>query len=44
MLSRGFTGVMPDVGHRLATSAEWWGIAAVVALPVVVAIVALLTT
>ncbi len=39
MVSRGFTGVMPTLDHRRATSGEW---AAVVALVVLAAVVAFL--
>lgn len=41
MLSRGFDGVMPDLGHRRATTAEWFGIGAVLVMLVTVAVVAI---
>ena len=42
MVSRGFAGTMPSLGHRSATSREWWAVAGLVgwcALIVVVAFV-----
>lgn len=44
MLSRGFTGTMPALGHRRADRQEWWSVTIVVALAVVVASLALVTS
>jgi cobalt/nickel transport system permease protein len=44
MLSRGFTGTMPALGHRRADPAEWLSVLVVVALGVMVAGLALVTS
>lgn len=44
MLSRGFSGEMPGMGHRRAESTEWLAVGAVVAVAMVVAVVALVIT
>lgn len=43
MLSRGFTGVMPALGHRRATSREWVASGTLVLMAVVVAIAAMVS-
>jgi cobalt/nickel transport system permease protein len=44
MLSRGFTGTMPALGHRRADPAEWLSVTVVVSLTVIVAGLALVTS
>jgi cobalt/nickel transport system permease protein len=44
MLSRGYTGTMPDLNRRRATAAEWRVASLLPVLGVVVAVVALVTT
>lgn len=44
MVSRGFTGVMPDLGHRHATAREWGAAAALVLFAAVVAVLAIVTS
>lgn len=44
MLARGFDGEMPDFGERRAGAAEWLGVAALVVMAAVIAVVALVTT
>ena len=41
MLSRGFTGTMPDLGHRHATAAEWLAVGALMSIFVLIAVMAL---
>jgi cobalt/nickel transport system permease protein len=44
MLSRGYTGAMPDLNQRRATATEWLTAAILPALGIVVAVVALVAT
>jgi cobalt/nickel transport system permease protein len=44
MLSRGFTGVMPELAERRTTSTEWLAVALLVALFIAVAVGALVVT
>lgn len=44
MLSRGFTGVMPNLDHRRATNLEWLAVGGLVAGTALVALVALVTS
>ncbi len=44
MLSRGYTGTMPDLNRRRATRGEWLAVAAFPALGLVVAVVAMVVT
>jgi cobalt/nickel transport system permease protein len=41
MLSRGFTGTMPDLGHRRATGVEWLAVGALVSIFISIAVLAL---
>jgi cobalt/nickel transport system permease protein len=41
MVSRGFTGTMPALGHRHATAAEWVAVGALVSVFVLIAVIAL---
>lgn len=41
MLSRGFTGTMPDVGRRQASAAEWLAVGALVSVFLLIAVVSM---